>query len=937
MEISYIGQNFKDLEIDLHELLWLIQSSTNLSAKNIALDALSNLDIDRLADIHKLSRAQAFQLDEVIEGQFDNAWLTRDKTMRDVRAVRTQSHSPSQMMPVLFPALFLPPSSSLILAELEDNQTIKKSLAAIFATEDYRKTIKHEPIFWATWFSSFSQQFISDIHVTLDSSNQEFVFNKLLYLASMQKPPQLPVNPNIEYPRFNCHHWPLNHCTKRGDQDDAELFKSRLTRPCDVDTFLEEFASEHFYKQLLNWMTEYLGISLKSYQQNIPTHLQLLDLIVSNDKMWKEYPHVVYSSLATMGAYAASWLYWKPLDEADLKSEQDLLLNTAIKCLDSGTFWESSANVPDENVEPSTSSPQITHFFNTLAFALEEDRGGISRDLISSQLANKFIKKCTSTIEQGHRHYSIDRLLRALLDLIILPVDGVWTDTVWNQLLESNMPSEVIAYKTVLGFEDALKSLVERNHELFSKVMEYLSSNGSLERFCAQSLGPYPWNLTTRISFFLAHLNAQSGFVIPEERWHKCIFELSQDSFKYDGPGNYFSKQQFINNFPEFRTFIENGCSGPMHEDDDYDPLPEIVLPARPDSEMAPEGKDELPGESKSPEDSETIGWWSRPVQEGDIEKAVVPDPSAVNGSEGVRKIRSEDCQPHFLNYFIVELSVIDIDRRNTSTGIMLVDNPVPPSTSIPSFNNREELFNTILSGSASTLATASMSLGPSASTSSRASSPPCSTPLDINNNPDLSFLNTSSDQHLFPPTSFPSTLLNVSTTPMSSSLSKGNDTKKEDDDDGLPPPPEVANMTNCISTLEMDITKQNRLLQAIRTKLGHGAVALESASTLPTISAAASLVPSICDSDTTLSTAAALSLDSLNPSLPVPFPEPNVAEELALHATAVPSASAPTAGIQQHAPHTQHAKRSIYVSAAFCSWRAEAFRRLGLVRFEWE
>ncbi|KIK58380.1 hypothetical protein GYMLUDRAFT_45286 [Collybiopsis luxurians FD-317 M1] len=181
--------------------------------------------------------------------------------------------------------------------------------------------------------------------------------------------------------------------------------------------------------------------------------------------------------------------------------------------------------------------------------------------------------------------------------------------------------------------------------------MEYFSSSGSLERFCAQSLGPYS---TTRISFFLAQLNAQSEFVIPKERWRECILTLSQDNFKYDGAGYYFSKQQLINNLPKFKTFIENGCNGPMPGDDDYDPLPEFVLPARPDSEMASEGNDEIPGESKlEPEDSEAMGWWSRvrsilprlmqtmkffqkPVQGGDIEKAVVPDQSAANESEGV-------------------------------------------------------------------------------------------------------------------------------------------------------------------------------------------------------------------------------------------------------------------------------------------------------------
>ncbi|KIK58374.1 hypothetical protein GYMLUDRAFT_246089 [Collybiopsis luxurians FD-317 M1] len=185
----------------------------------------------------------------------------------------------------------------------------------------------------------------------------------------------------------------------------------------------------------------------------------------------------------------------------------------------------------------------------------------------------------------------------------------------------------------------------------------------------------------------------------------------------------------------------------------------------------------------------------------------------------------------------------------------------------------------------------------------------------------------------------------------MSSGSSKGDNNKQVDDNDDLPPLPEVVAKMTRISgfkektaylpskwilqneTISFKLSVLNSVQLNSKISLyvkksgrwkalfaGHGAVALESASTLPTISAAASLVPSICDSDTTLSTAAALSLDSLNPSLPAPFPEPNVAEELALHATAVPSASAPTAGIQQHAPHTQHAKRSIYVSAAFCS-----------------
>ncbi|KIK58384.1 hypothetical protein GYMLUDRAFT_695511 [Collybiopsis luxurians FD-317 M1] len=412
------------------------------------------------------------------------------------------------------------------------------------------------------------------------------------------------------------------------------------------------FASEQFYNVLIKYVTKHYGISLKLYEKNISTHLQLLDLIVSNDRMWTEYPRVVYSSLATMGKYAKSWQDWKQLDEADLKPEQDLLLNTVIKCFDSDTVWESLVNVPNEHVGPGTSSRQITEIFETLAVALKVNQGVISRDLISSQLANKFIKKCTSAIEQGHRHYFIHWLLREVLDHILLPIDGVWTDTVWNQLLESNIPPEVIAYEPLSGFEDALKSLVETNYELFSKVMDYFSSNGSLERFCVQSLGSIFLSPIMRISFFLAQLNAQSGFVIPEERWQKCILELSQDSFKYDG--RYFFNHEFTKNLPKLKTFIENGCNGPIPGDKDYDPLPEIVLPARPDLEMAPEGRNELPGESKSePEDSETMGWWRRvrsilptlmqtvkffqkSVQDRDIEKAVVPDQSAANESKGM-------------------------------------------------------------------------------------------------------------------------------------------------------------------------------------------------------------------------------------------------------------------------------------------------------------
>ncbi|KIK58395.1 hypothetical protein GYMLUDRAFT_246105 [Collybiopsis luxurians FD-317 M1] len=132
-----------------------------------------------------------------------------------------------------------------------------------------------------------------------------------------------------------------------------------------------------------------------------------------------------------------------------------------------------------------------------------------------------------------------------------------------------------------------------------------------------------------------------------------------------------------------------------------------------------------------------------------------------------------------------------------------------------------------------------------------------------------------------------------------------------------------------------MDITKHDHLLRAIRTELGS-----TQSKNLVLRQEVAALKKALLAGrgvDMILNTPAALSLDALNPFPPVPFPEPRAAEELVLRATAVSSASAPTAGIQQHAPHTQHAKRSIYVSAAFCSWRAEAFRRLGLVRFEWE
>ncbi|KIK58388.1 hypothetical protein GYMLUDRAFT_246099 [Collybiopsis luxurians FD-317 M1] len=224
------------------------------------------------------------------------------------------------------------------------------------------------------------------------------------------------------------------------------------------------------------------------------------------------------------------------------------------------------------------------------------------------------------------------------------------------------------------------------------------------------------------------------------------------------------------------------------------------------------------------------------------------------------------------LNY---ELPVIDVDIHNTSTtGIMLVDIPVqmPPFSSTPSLNNLEEFLNTKLFSSASTSVTATISPGPSGSTSSPASS------LSFSGQSDILL---TSQSYL----------------------------------DGV----------GYISPLKWTSLNKNRPLPAIRTELvltqsenlalsrsrgpekallaGCGAGTLESASTLPTASAATSPFLRFCGSDTNLNAAAALSLDALNPSPPAPFPEPN-AEELALQATVTSSTSAPilsALGRQRH------------------------------------
>ncbi|THU90961.1 hypothetical protein K435DRAFT_841242 [Dendrothele bispora CBS 962.96] len=516
------------------------------------------------------------------------------------RAARTLLHlfgtySYSRPLSSPLPSQF---DSELLAPHKYDRSSHKRFIVANLQGNTSENAIQHEALLWAHW------TWVADFGMALSSMDEQDV-NFLLMLAVNHAPVEsthviaICDDHDSSYPHLPRYRreLPLHYCRRRiegsraqGDNIELERLTTCLTRPCTFSWFLENMASLHLYKLLINDIRGNEDRYRVKYDSNTPIHLQLLQLAVNVPGTWAESPDIVETAIRKMEEYAYSWRVSGRAPIINVIAEATLILQSLTQRLNLSSLTNEHFFVRQEGKKEELKDviasyplvPKPARIFRVLHAALTELDDESVRNAISADMAVGIVRRCFGILqyrfEQDRQHendasWAYRRIRWLLNQLLRCSRQSIeWRNALWTAFLDADF---LLVDIEVWGVElEAILELLQQSDDPFlGRILEYLLSDGNLEGVSEQSLESWGQE---KIPFILARLQAQSCFIIPEERWNRCFDTLSRRDFS-SVPQHRI--ERFKKNVEKFKTFIRNG----RNDSELQEPNPESPLQRAPD------------------------------------------------------------------------------------------------------------------------------------------------------------------------------------------------------------------------------------------------------------------------------------------------------------------------------------------------------------------